>query len=589
MKFDEQSSLESEDGFHLFQPLYLVASASGWTTGLKYGSVSYAKKGNGAFIFVPQTLDGGWRGNYSAAAEDIARIVFETPWAEPNAPSHQYNFTNQSSYSGITYFFSEPFESPNTTVKVEFIGYSNSSNFPVMETLFLQLEKPDQNNLYIDLGGRVVPTNITNLPVRMNAELKAPVASQPNMLLVIADINGTELQSFPQGNVDVQADKSFDVQVFVERGEYIVKLVDDESKVYAQTYMKVVSPEIIYVGTENQRHSAYLFDIKMEGNPFELVQVVVKVNAVGGASYGTYTFDNAQKLRVDVGSLTGGEYLPQGKYIFEFTSGGLKLSVPVNHLRPKTIFDEPFFWIVVVMTGGLVGIGVFFAKQEETYFALDIPDFPPVAKTKIPLSVEIVLGIFPKVNETYRWQHTPLTTAEIKNGFKDIFYKGKPIYISDYNVEYLLDELEKRGRVKESLSYYGLIDWVEKSKHSIEYLSLLRRVRDICVNNAIPFTGIGESKEADTVITVVGQQISIHFYEKNVNIPELLKRVLPTIGRGISIILFKGPVDKDSFQQLISSSPSVAPLLVKMEADSSSLLFLTGDELEKMLIEFKSM
>jgi hypothetical protein len=39
----------------------------------------------------------------------------------------------------------------------------------------------------------------------------------------------------------------------------------------------------------------------------------------------------------------------------------------------------------------------------------------------------------------------------------------------------------------------------------------------------------------------------------------------------------------------MNSSPSVAPLIVKMESDSSSLLLSTVDELEKMLVEFKSM
>ncbi|HSB47531.1 MAG TPA: hypothetical protein VLD37_05945 [Candidatus Bilamarchaeum sp.] len=586
IKFDQSTSLTSADGFHLFQPLYRATSGGGWEAGIVYGSVSFATRGNGAFVFVPQTLDGGWRGNYTAAAEDIARIVFESPWATPNAPPAQYNFTNQTGYSGSRYFFSEPFKSPNATAKLEFIGYSNTSNFPVRETLVIPLEKKDQNNLYIDLGGRVVPTNITSLPVRMNAELNEPAPGQPSMLLAITDVNGTELQTFPQGTVDVQSDKSFDIQVFVERGEYIVKLVDDESRIYAQTYMKVVSPEIIYVGNENNRHSAYLFDIRMENDPFQLAQVDAKVD---GGQYGTYTFNNVQRIRLDLGQYTGGEFLPQGHHFFEFTSGGLHLTVPVDHIRAKTIFDEPFFWIIMILTGGIVGVGMFFARQEEVYFALDIPDFPPVARTRIPLAPDVVLSIFGKVNETYRWQNTPLTTTEIKNGFKDIFVKGKPIYISDYNVEYLLEELEKRGKVKESLGYYGLSDWEEKAKRSIEYLSLMRRIRDICVNNAIPFTAIGESKEADTVITVVGQQISVHFYEKNANIRELLSRILPTIGKGISIVLFKGQADKEAFQQIINSSPSIAPLILKMEADSSSLLFLTGEELEKMLLEFKSM
>jgi hypothetical protein len=143
--------------------------------------------------------------------------------------------------------------------------------------------------------------------------------------------------------------------------------------------------------------------------------------------------------------------------------------------------------------------------------------------------------------------------------------------------------------LRESLGYYGLLEWEEKSKHTIGYLALLRRLRDICVNNAIPFTAIDESKEADSEITVVGQTMSIHFYERSMDVKRMFSRVLPTIGKGIAIIMFRNNSDKEQFQKLINSSPSIAPLIVKMEADSSSLLFLTGDELEKMLLEFKSM
>ena len=214
---------------------------------------------------------------------------------------------------------------------------------------------------------------------------------------------------------------------------------------------------------------------------------------------------------------------------------------------------------------------------------------PPVSRTRIPLPADTVLSVFEKVNENYRWQNTPLTASEVKNGFKDIFYKGKPIYITDYNVEYLLDELEKKGVVGSSLGYYGLVSWEGRSGHSIEYLSLMRRLRDICVNNAIPFTGIGESEEADSEITVVGQQMSLHFYERGIDPKALLSRVIPTIGTGIAIVLFRNEAEKEQFLRVMNSSPTVGPVIVKMETDSSSLLLHTMDELEKMLIEFKSM
>jgi len=587
IKFDEASPVSSTDGFHLFQPLYrAVPGGGGWSSGLAYGSVSIAKRGDGAFLFLPQTLDGGWRGNFTAAAEDVARIVFETPWVEPNAESKAYLFANQTGYSGRSFFFSEPFDSPNATLRVDFTGVSATSSNPVRETLFIRAEKAGKNTLIIEEGGRVVSANITNLPVRMNAQLREPQAAQPNMYLVVVDKDGNEVQSFPQGNINVQADASFDLLLYLDRGEYIVRLMDDESRVYAETYMKVVSIDIDYMGNDPQRKSIYRFDITMDGSPRTLSELSLTIDR--GQS-GTYKYNNVDKVRIDLSQYTGGEPLPFGNHSFDFTAGGLKVTVPVVHSRAKTIFDEPMFWITILLTGGIVGVGVIFARQEEVFFSLDVPDFPPVARTKISLNPDTVMSVFEKVNENYRWSSTPLTTNEVKNGFKDIFFQGKPIYITDYNVEFLLDDMEKKGLVRESLGYYGLTAWEGKTKHSIEYLSLMRRLRDICVNNAIPFTGLGESKEADSEITVVGQQMALHFYERATDPAGLLGRVIPTIGRGITIILFRNASDKEQFLRIMNSSPTIGPVIVKMEADSSSLLFNTMDELEKMLVEFKSM
>ncbi|MCI0504447.1 hypothetical protein L0Y65_07130 [Candidatus Micrarchaeota archaeon] len=586
VKFDENAPLGSTGGFHLYQPLYQANPAGGFSGTVVYGSVSIIRRGDGAFIFIPQTLDGGWRGNSTAAAEDISRIVFEVPWAEPSSENKTYVFTNQTEYAGRQYLFSEPFKATKTTVKADFLGYSSVSENPVRETLYIRLDKQRNNSLFIEEGGKVVSANITNLPVRMNAQLRENVAAQPNMYLVVLNNNGTEIQTFPQGNVNVQADASFDVLIYLDRGEYLVRLVDDESNVYAETYMKVVSIDIDYLGNDPQKKSIYRFSITMDGAPKILNEIGVKVD---GGQYGSYTFNNVDYLRVDLSQYTGSEQLPLGKHSFDFTAGGLKVSVPVTHARARTLFDEPIFWVTMLLTGGIVGVGILFARQEAVYFSIDIPDFPPVTRTKIPLSSDAVLGIFEKVNENYRWQTTPLTTGEVKNGFKDIFVQGKPIYITDYNVEYLLDELEKKGMVRESLGYYGLTSWEEKSGHTVTYLSLMRRLRDICVNNAIPFTGLGESEEADSEITVVGQQMSLHFYRKGMDAKVLLARVIPTIGRGIAIILFRNNSDKEQFQTIINSSPSIGPLIVKMESDSSSLLLSTVDELEKMLVEFKSM
>lgn len=585
--FDTSSSITTSSSFTLYQPLYRVTSRGrGWSTSMSYGSVSVATRGDGAVIFLPQTLNGGWRSNYTAAADSVATIIFDIPWADTSGGSKEYVFTNQTLYSGETSLFSEPFDDPDTTMMVEFIGYSAASDFPIQQTLFAGVGKSLKSKMYIEKGSKVVPTNITNTLIRINAMLKEPVAAQPSMYLIFTDANGTDVQIFSQGPVNVQADRSIDVPVYVERGEYTIRLVDDESNVYAQTYMKVVGIDIKYVGQSQQKASIYNFNVLRDGSPVTLAEVKVEVD---NGQYGTYTLKNVDKIALDLGSRTSDQRLPDGDHTFKFTSTGLSETVTVTHTRYRTIFDDPLLWVIVLLTLGIVGVGVVFARQESIFYALDVPDFPPVTRTKVPLSPDTVLGIFQKINENYRWETTPLTTNEIKNGFKDIFYKGRPIYITDYNVEFLLDELIKRGKVKESLGYYGLTGWEEGSRHSMVYLAMMRRLRDICVNNAVPFTGIDESKEADSVITVVGQQMYLHFFDSEENAKGMLGRLLSTIGTGITIVLFKNDADKESFESLINSSPTAAPIIVKMEADSKSLLFHTPDELQQMLQEFKAM
>lgn len=587
VSFDERSPPQTTGNFNLFQPLYRAnARSGGWNAASIYGSISLLKSGDGAFLLIPQTLDGGWRGDGAAAATDIAGLIVDTPWAESTgAEANTYTFTNASDMSGTRIFFSKPFTGDKVSVRVDFTGYSIASNYPVQETIYTRPKKSSLGELFIEGGVTVVPFNITNTRTRMNAQLNEPNAAQPNMYLSISNNAGEQVQSIPEGNVNVQAEASFDVPVYQDKGEYIVKLIDDNDKVYAQTYMKVVSIDIVFAGFGGSKRSVYLFDVTMDNNPITLKDVTITVD---GGKMGTYTVTDKSRIEVDVGQYTGGEYLGFGDHTFEFQAGGLKTTVLYSRPIPESIFTKPMFWIVGILTLGIVAVGIVFARQESVYFSIDIPDFPPIARTKIPLTSAVVLSIFEKINENYRWQNTPLTSSEIKNGFKDIFYKGKPIYLTDYNVEYLLDELSKKGSVVESMGYYGLATWSQRTGRSIPYLAMMRRLRDICVNNAAPFTSIGESKSCDSEVTVVGQQMFLHFYGRGKGSETLLENVLNTIQKGITIVLFENESEKSEFQTLLHS-PSAAPVILKMESESGSVMMLTVPEFEKMLMEFKTM
>ncbi|MFH1521271.1 MAG: hypothetical protein ABID61_06505, partial [Candidatus Micrarchaeota archaeon] len=266
---------------------------------------------------------------------------------------------------------------------------------------------------------------------------------------------------------------------------------------------------------------------------------------------------------------------------------GYQKTISVDIRAPETLFTNPMFLTVVFLSLATVAVGIFFARKEATAYQFDIPDFPAIARNKVPLQSDTILGLFNKVNENYHWDFTPLTINELKNGFRTIYYKGRPLTISDFNLEYILNILIRKSMVVESLDYYGLKSWESKTKHSIYYLSLMRRVRDICVNNAVPFTPLGESKICDSEITIVGQLMFLHLYDKKNTVQFMLKKILSTINKGITLVLFQDEDEKAEFEAILNS-PTVIPILLKIEGEGRSLLLHTASDFEKMLQEFKS-
>jgi len=576
--FDERAAPTCTGNFSLFQPLYRASGGS--SSSLVYGCISVIRRGSGTILFVPQTLDGGWRINPRAAASEIARIVIETPWVLPDGEGSFYQIgtdNDTGEISGRQLFFSSPYTGTTRTVRLYFKGYSETGT--VFEDIkIVRAEKKTRGEFYVSQLS-VTSTHVTDEKIRMNAKLSEPNPASPSMFIVFFNSSGVEAGRDSRGNINTQAsDVNMDVPIYLDTGEYKVTLEDDVSRVYAASYLKV---ESVSIGNPRigKKASIYVFDVS---TPTSLKTLTVDVDQ--GKYVHTYNNVPPGQLEVDVTSYTGGDSLSYGNHTFIFKAGGLVKEVSYVRSLPPAPFP-PELVLVFILAGAIVGVGIYFARREKIYYGIDVPDFPPVSRTKIALSLDTVLSVFQKVNDNYRWEYTPLAPTEVRNGFKNIFVRGNPIYITDYNTEFLLNDLTRRKKIKEFLGYYGLIGWETKSGKSIRYLAMLRKLRDICVNNAVPFTPIGESKICDSEITVVGQQMLLHFYEKT-NTQEVVSRALSTVKNGITIVLFKDDSEKRDFSSLLNSS-SEAPIVMKMEVESSSVLLLTYPELEKMVQEFK--
>jgi len=578
--FDESSAPSCASGFSLFQPLYKASGTGGASSFTIYGCVSVVKRGQGALVLIPQTLDGGWKKNYTLAAKDIAKIAWENNWASADSQTTSYYFGTDNKTGEITgraLLFSAPYQGVNRTVKLQFAGTS-TTGLLFEDAEVVNAEKKQRGELYSSQQS-VTSSNITLEKWRMNAKLSEPTASSPLMYVFFTDALGNIVEKDFQKNINTQSENSnLDVDIGVDEGEYMLTLQDEEGNVYAAAYLEVASVSIS--GPRGgSKQSIYVFDIS---TPVTLKELDVDVD--NGKFTKKYDDISSGPLNIDLSEYTNGDALSYGNHTFIFTSGQLTKSVGYNRVLPPSPFP-PELILTLLLAGGIMGIGAYFARQEKVLYSIDIPDFPPVSRTKIPLPVETVLSIFEKVNLNYRWEFTPLTVAEVKNGFRDFYYKGSPVYISDYNTEFLLNELVRRKNAGTSLEYYAPVGWEKKSGRSLRYLSMLRRLRDLCVNNAVPFTSLGESKICDSEITVVGQQMFLHFFEKKRS-ADIMKDVLATIGKGITILLFRDNAEKDDMSSLLNSS-TAAPLVLKFEVENSSVLLLTFPELERMVQEFK--
>jgi hypothetical protein len=584
--FNENVILEVKDGFHVSQPLYTVTGRGGENR-LQHGFISIIKYGDGAFVFIPQTLDAAWENNANLAADDVERILTEMPWTTLVNEPRTYFFNGTSNFSGRIDFFSNAFTTTEPkSAKVEIVAYTTEGKKEERIEI-TKIKRKYPGDLYIDGGSLVAPTDITGKKIRMNAAPRGNESGERFLFLRFTK-GGEEVgEREPiEGARNIQTETTIQADIHLDSGEYVVHLIDDENNEYAQCYMMVVSVDIVYLGKDGSKYS---FSIKKEGEeqPVKISKIDVEIE---NGKYGSESFSDVSNITIDVGKATGGQDLQPraAPYIFTFKIGKLTKEIPISVPRKSTLIDEPLFQASIVLGLIIVAIGIYFAKREDVIYLIDIPDFPPVERTKIVMKPEDVIGIFDRVNEDYKWRFMPLTLTEIKNGFRKIFHEGKPIYISEYNAEFILNDLIRSGDVKRYLDYYGLTKWENESGFSVKYLALMRRIRDICINNAVPFTLLGESKDSDCEITCAGQQMYIHIYESNdkEKLKKLAQRALKTIKESITIILFINGDEKRDFEMFLSS-PSQAFLILKLEHEANSLLLLTTEEFEKLIKELK--
>lgn len=585
LKFTQ--SFASPSGLSISGPFYSVESgANSYFTA--YGVVSGVRVGRGAILFVPKSLDVGWKRDGAAAASDVAKIILENKWVSPDAQPSIYPLASEVLNVTTSDFLTPGFSGDKRYVKMDIDGIDLNGNY-FGEVRMLEVGKATLGALYMDGGTSVVSSEITGKDSVVFAQLREPgVGKQVLYFSFIKDGKqvGEKTAANPQA-ISLQVDTQFELPISLDGGTYIMSLEDYEGKAYAQSLLNVVFVDIVRKPDAEDR-KIFHFTFEKDGQPVPLHEVSVKVTSSSGDSFGEYSFSDTSDPMIDVSKYVFGEgKLPYGNYNFQFTIGSIVKDVPVSLIAPENIFTSLPFVGTAVLSALILGLGFYFARKENTRYQLDVPDFPPVAKTKIPIKTDTVLSVFERVNADYKWKCTPLTVQEIKNGFRKVFFEGKPIFISDYNVEFIMDKLIERKKVLKSIEYYAPISWEEESGRSITYLSIFRNMRDIFVENAVPFSPMGAEKNCGSKIDLMGQEMFIHIYEKRGDIKRLASNILSTSKLGMSIVLFKSDADKDDFRDILSSASQVS-ISLKLEVEAGAVHLLGLTEFEELIKDMKS-
>lgn len=585
-KPESSAQLQSEDGFLLSNPRYSAAPAGNAksefvSAGTIYGSVSAVRHKDGYFIFLPQSLDGGWRAEGGTeAAADLVRLVREERWLAPIASVSTPADTRQGAH--LISLFSQPFSADEAHVKFTVDAIDQQGISRRSERVF-RVEKTQKGEM-TPVEAQTVPYYLSGGKTALNIQLREST-SRPVKLYVRMYNDGflNQTSDVERGLTDPTTERFPELQVDAAPGNYTVLIEDDNGRVYAATQLSVIGLEIVQNASDWQ-NGRFSFLLSANGQAVEPPDLIVTLDGARQKQYFRNTLSYTSDRTRAVVNYDFGEAVKPGNHSFAFTFAGRWTKVlEVDYSRTAPFWENPIVIFLAILSLLVFGIGVALRRPEVLKYGLDIPDFPPLSTIKIPVKKATVLEIFDSVNAAYSWQWMPLRVDELKNGFRKLTYNGKPILIGDFNLERMLSHLKGEGMVKEEIGYWGKTSWEKDSRHTIAYLAIYRIMRNVFVNNAVKFSKLDAMPDCDIKAISGKEEIYLHIMDVGArlgdaqgtgrNAEQVVHRALATSKKGATIIVFRNEEDRDHFRDSLTSTSKLAVGL-KMEVNSGNILLL---------------
>jgi len=569
---------------YMVQPQYIASSTNKeMDSSVEYGTVSIIKhKSKGCLIFVPQTIDTGWE-KPSDAAYDTKKIILEKIWLEKTGSKTYKNVGYVENTSTIKTYYSNPVKELHNYVEVILEG-KDKKNESWGRISYISIDKEYNGELYITDGSELLPTSISGEDIRIKADLKENQNKKIYPYILI-EKNGNEVykQSLSNVKINTNTDSDFYIPIDVIGGEYTVYILDENGEIYTAGY---INSKIIEIKRVSIKDNIFIYSFRINNKPVSLREINVSID---NGKLGEYYFERTSQITIDINDKLGvGGKIEPGIHYINFKIGKITARdvYPIYSGNEDSIFTSPLFFGTIVVIIIIMGAGKYLAGMKKPLYYLDIPDFPPTEFKKIVVPKKIIIDVFDKENEYHKWKNNPLTIDEIRNGLKKTFYKGKQLITSNFNLNYILEKLIQKGLIAKEIGYYIPTKWIgNNGNNSIRYLATYRKLRDICVVNAIPFTTKNINPEYMSKITLLGQEIYVHSFEED-KLDEILINISKNIKNGLNIVLVKNRYEKSKLNEILTAPNEIAGI-IKFETEGKTVLIMTLDEFEKMIIEMK--
>ncbi len=480
-----------------------------FTNGYTFSRLNYLYVHNGTLVVFPN-FENNVYNSTDQLGGDLAKALFSRFWIPTYAYYNENRTITSKEYSGRTSLVTL-----NTTLNTSLSDFQHliDSSYPLLRVLVHNQTSSLGKSLsfpiaFEDNGSLGVPKSIADgqnftLLMRINTFEKREV--EP--VITFYNLNYTNVFTFGLGHFNISPSlNSFSkgIDQPLPPGYYIITLSNING-----TYISgaVIGISNITVSSEYYNFGTGLFNftVTSNGQPVSNVDYTINLN-------GTFQQNGTVKNGIIIYQLPPGTVIPYGREVFNIYIFGTRYTYAESYNQVISTIPPLYieFAIVIII---VIIINVVAKAPERDEFYIDVQEFRHIDKVKMDIDKEEVLGIFDKVNYSYRWKDMPLTIDEVKGGISEnIKQNNIPISITSYNTIRILNSLAVSGDLIEVDNYYVPKKWMSESGHNAIYLTIFRKLRDYCISNGMLFTDLGKSSIADMVISKSGLQAHVVIY-----------------------------------------------------------------------------